>query len=206
MIVTDEFGLIGQHRPDEPNNPEYPDYYDSCMRTSIAVICGLIEDKNILYHFMDREYRCIRHPKYTHDLTSRDQLIPLLAAFALARRPLTVQTILDNYSMFINKDFLGMPDIQWFFRKCEGDDSFSHIGDITLRLSIHYAAKCDPDHELNQLILICAVCGDDYLKLLCKSHPDWRKNLRTYYGDDNNFRFQPELAEAFIAWVEKRIV
>jgi hypothetical protein len=206
MIVTDDLGLIGQHRPDEPNNPEYPDFYDSCMRTSIAVICG-ISDASIV-HFLDNKFRCVRHPKYSHTLTSRDQIIPLIAAFKLSNRycsELYCRTILMNYNLFINKDFLGMPDIQWFFRKCKGDNSYSWLGDKALRASIWYASKIKPNHELNQAILVAFICGRKYLKLLCSSHPDWRKNLRDYYGTETSFRFQPELGESYVRWVEKRI-
>ena len=196
MIKRDEYGIIGQHRRDEP---DYLDMGDSCMKTSIAVIGGLCHRTDLFYFY--EKGLVVRHPydkEYNNPKdTSRDQLICLMAAKYL----MGYHSALD-YSCFINKDFLGMPDIQWFMRKCKGDNRKSWLGDKTLRASIWYAAKHDPDHELNQLFCICLVMGREYVELLCESHPDWRKNLTDYWG---GWRDQPEIGGAFIKRIGKEL-
>ena len=205
MIKYDEYGLIVQHRPDEP---DYAYGGDSCMKTSIAVIGGLTSALK-LDAFVNSNYEVLRHPFISPynktSETSRDQLIPLLAAARLSKRPYFASVISDNYKYRINKDLLISPSIQWFMRKCAGDDSYSWLGDKMIRLDIWYASKRDPDHELNQLFCMCLVLGKQYVQLLCKSHPDWRKNIRDYWGTETKFRFQPEIGEAFIQRIEQEL-
>lgn len=211
VIKYDEYGLIVQHRPDEP---DYADGGDSCMKTSIAVISGIVSPMDLGY-FTTYNALVVRHPHQVPycnpDETSRDQLIPFLAACKLYPefnirnkflRTYDFTDIIKNYKYRINKDLLISPSIQWFMRKCSGDDSYSWLGDKALRADILYASKISPEHELNQLMCQCIILGKEYVQLLCKSHPDWRKNLRDYYC---GWRDQAELYEAFVNKIEKEL-
>ena len=201
MIKYDEFGLIVQHRPDEP---DYADGGDSCMRTSIAVLSGITR-ANLTFFFKDG--LIVRHPfqkEYCDPKeTSRDQLIPWLSAmFAIEYRPKT------NYKLFINKDFLGLPHIQWFIRTVSGENctNFLTIGKVFMVADIKFMCKYKPDHELNQAYCIALTLdrayGTEFTKLICNKHPDWRKNLRDYYC---GWRDQSELGEAFIQRIEQEL-
>jgi len=213
MIKLDQYGLIGQHRPGEPN---YLDMGDSCMKTSLAVIGGIISDKLLGYFLVQERHnelgnyllsnKVIRSPsskEYSDPKkTSRDQLICFMAALALTNHKYVNKNIMYcSYKYRINKDLLISPSIRWFMRKCEGDDYYSWLGDKMIRLDIWWASK-NTDKELNQLFCMCLVLGKDYVKLLCDSHPDWRKNLRDYWC---GWRDQAEIGEAFIKRIERNL-
>lgn len=198
MIVRDRLGIIGQH---DPNNPEYLDFGDGCFKSCMANIAGL--DHCSITHFLTDDWEIVRHPtdsKWSNsDLTSRDQLIPWLAACYFASCTKTVEyTLSRNYHWRINKDLLIDPSIRWFMRRCSGDNSYSWLGEKALRLGIRYAGKTD--HELNQIICLCLVLG--YIKELCAAVPDWEKRLHDYWSQ---WRDNREIADGLILRIKKEL-
>ena len=198
MIPRDSLGIIGQQQPDGSI-----DFGDGCFKTCMANIAGL--EHCSVRHFQRDDGKIVRHPtdpKWSNpDLTSRDQLIPWLAAcHFVGCKYLVWCTLKPNYyfSYRINKDLLIDPSIRWFMRRCSGDNSYSWIGDKFLRLNIWWASKTD--HEIHQLLVMAWVLG--YLDYFCAKVPDWENRLCDYW---DGWRGQPEISNALILKIKKEL-
>lgn len=213
MIVRDKYGIIIQH-PVDANSCA-----DSLSRTAIMAICGSGRDERLLAEFVDTEGEPVRHP-YTKPFCyykgndtgmSRDQMTCLMSAFAyLKQYPVRAEAVRRRHWLFVNKDFLA-PDIKWIYAKAANHWSqylWCLVGIPWAFLGVVWASTVDTEHELNQLICECAAAGTWLLKLLCKWHPDWQRNVEAYWGarpeDHGYWRGQPEIAEAIVKFVKGR--
>lgn len=222
MLRTDVIGLIGQH---DKNDPSYLDFGDSCFKTSMAAIGRLDNYKDLLLSFLVSDGSVIRHPKTRipdgqnspnmdkwadPKETSRDQLIPYVVALYLCGYRSAVRMIDDRYTWFINKDILS-PSVQLIKKICAGRTPnwfIKTVGTKMIEVDIWWSTKIRPDHELNQMICVCLVMGKQYIQKLCSQHPDWKKNIRDYYGgpkEDEGWRDNKEIGEALILVVEDAI-
>lgn len=199
MIVRDESGLIGQH---DPNVPSYLDFGDSCNRCGIMSLSGSEQDRSVMSQFVLADGSLVRHPAQApwNDpaKTSRDALVTATAGMS----PELALKVQNRYKLFINKDIL-MPDVRNHLRLCAGLPG-TLTGYLFLNISIVYAAKVQPEHELNQLMSMCIVAGPKYVKMLCKMHPDWKANITEYWAG-YPFRDQAEIGQAFIAKIEQEL-
>ena len=208
MIKRDSYGIICQHHIYFPENPI--DGGDSASRTGIMALCRSIQDRNLLSSFITDDKKLIRHPNQPRwndpKNTSRDQLIPFLAGCWSANAIFYSKELSKSYGFWINKDFLD-PAVQLHIQFCAGNwnTKWKLIGFPWLRASIFWATKIKPSNELNQILCMCIMADVErpsYLKLLCESHPDWRKNVTEYWS---GWRDQKEIGEAFIECVEQHL-
>ena len=189
MIVRDIHGIIVQHDPQDPN---YADGGDSAARVGIMAAFGSKVEQGVLQYYWDAPRR---HPFQTRWYRvadfSRDQWIPWMAGYwAMGRVPP------NKFIWRVNKDIL-LPD-QWLHRAiCSKAARWYHypLGYLFLFLHIMWACYVRPGHELNQIASQALVAGPWWLRLLYKSHPNYNKNFREYYG---GWRNQPEIAEFII--------
>ncbi len=199
MIKRDEIGIIVQH---DPNIPSYGDAGDSCNRSGIMSLSGSVLDQALMGQFITADGLLVRHPTQIPwndpSKTSRDALVTAIAGMSVEQ----AQKLRNSYNWFINKDFL-MPDVRNHLKLCSGQKG-SVLGYFMLGVSIAYAAIIQPEHELNQLMTMCIVAGPKWVKLLCKEHPDWKKNITDYWSG-YPFRDQAEIGQAFIARVEQEL-
>lgn len=210
MIVRDNNGIICQHYKDDTPI----DGGDSASRTGIMATCGSERDMSLLkwfFVFSDKfKYaEIVRHPfqeKWNNPkLTSRDQLVCFASGcyycFDLTST-MWIKSILRKYKFNINSDILA-PDVKLHLHLCARSMPWwAPIGYAYLRLAILWACFVRPDDELNQILCQCLVAGRQYVRMLTKLHPDWKKNVMDYWG---GWRDQKEIGEALIEKVMKNI-
>jgi hypothetical protein len=218
MLVRDDHGIIVQH---DPNNPSYKDGGDSACRTGLLALCGSAQDAALLPLFESNGVM-VRHP-YQEPWNNwknctRDQLIPYVAGLWATGLKDTAQRLYDAHSargfrcQNTEKDYPGTtkkfpdgPDIlafdhQLHLRLCRGSNEWRNfIGYSNLWASITWSTKVKPNEEQNQIICQCLVAGSKYVKSYRSMHPDYKGNLRAYWG---GWRDQIEIAEMIIAKVD----
>lgn len=170
----------------------------------LARFAGFDIPHDLMDYFVTMGGKLIRHPYQSGwnrpEETSRDQLVGYLAG-----APKIWRKILDeNYCMNVNKDIL-LPDVILYKKTLADKATILHkvFGYPFLILSIIYTCKVTPDHELNQLGVICHHMGKKWFRLLAKLHPDWENNILSYW---NGWRNQPELGEALVRKFKENLV
>lgn len=206
-IVRDQHHIIIQHDYKDPLNPIGWDGGDSISRTGIMAMCHSPVDQFLLRSaFFKENGEVVRHP-YDKDPrwrdykeTSRDQIVCAAAGYWFL-----AEKIRKRHWAFVNKDIL-MPDVKWHLASCAIHWSrflWAIPGIPLLFLSVLWAAYVQPQHELNQLLCMCVKTSKWHLKLLCKLHPDWEKNVNEYWWTGHGtWRNQKEIADALIQKVE----
>ena len=222
MIRRREDGVVGQH---DPNDPSYLDFGDAASRTGLLAMCGSEQDMDLLplfedgNGFMRRDY--VQMPWAWPMNSTRDQLIPYVSGCAFAGKGSIVRRLLDAHKargwrcQNVDADAPGTtkkfpdgpdwlaPDHRMHLKLCADGTYKPSIAEILwLRASILWSCKVKPLHELNQIICQCIIAGPVYLRMLCKLHPDWKKNIREYWGG-YPFRDQNEIGEMIIAKVDR---
>jgi hypothetical protein len=77
---------------------------------------------------------------------------------------------------------------------------------LWLKLEILWHSYLQPLDEPNQIIALCSVYGDEYLKLWTKHNKLWRWSIRRYWGAlDCEWRDEKELGEHIIRYVESKL-
>lgn len=77
---------------------------------------------------------------------------------------------------------------------------------LWLKAEIYWHSYVQPLDEPNQIIALCSVYGDEYLKLWTVKNSLWRWSIRRYLSElDGAWRNEPELAEWVIKYVEGKI-
>jgi hypothetical protein len=77
---------------------------------------------------------------------------------------------------------------------------------IWLKLEIYWHSYLQPLEESNQLIALCSVYGDEYLKYWTKHNKLWKWSVRRYWGAlDCEWRDEKELGEHIIRYVESKV-
>ena len=203
-MKRDKFGIIIQHDFQDPENATKYDGGDSISRTGIMAMCGSDLDYinlNIRY-FPNDKGEIVRHPfQHPWELyseMSRDQLV--CAAAGMAKVPAEKVRHRHRF-MHINQDILA-PDVMWFLAICAGHWSrfyFAIPGTMWLILSILWSCYVKPNHELNQILCVCARTHVFFLRMLCENHPDWKKNINEYWWTGHgHWRDQKPIADALI--------
>lgn len=213
-MIRDEWGFILQVPTLDPD--------DSPVRNGMLALAGSEFDQNVMPGFVLEDGSCIRHPYSTikrddnlclndPKANSRDQLIVTVAGLWAGDEVFLLEKIRSRYWININKDILS-PTHKWFIAKAANHWSqylWAIPGFIFLSLDIFWHGFLNPGHELNQIIAICSVMGDEWLKTLCKIHPNWQRNVEDYFGvhpwSHGYWRGQPEIAYAVIKYVNSRI-
>jgi hypothetical protein len=200
MIHRDSLGFPGQH---DLNDPTYLDFGDSDFKAAMFSIGGSTWDKDLIEAFVVKD-QLVRHPNDPKwkdpKLTSRDQLIAYISALYFCKKFELAAILAGQYYWHINKDIFA-PDLQWHKQVCAGNPKtfWRFIGRPWLLISIVWSTKIKPDHELNQILCQCMVAGKEFVTMLCVLHPDWKKNLRDYWG---NWRDNAEVGEALIKKIQ----
>ena len=208
----DKHKIIIQHNYKDPENKSQYDGGDSISRTGIMAMCGSERDQlNMVSQYWKTNGEIVRHPYQPvwneYKEMSRDQLVCAVAGMFKKQ----AETVRKRHWFLINKDLLA-PDVKLHLALCADHWSkyaWGIIGYPWLILSILWSCYVTPNHELNQIICQCVKAGRPFLKLLCKLHPNWIKNLNDYWGVDQNshgfWRNQPEIAFEIIKYVENKI-
>jgi hypothetical protein len=75
-----------------------------------------------------------------------------------------------------------------------------------LKAEIYWHSYVQPLDEPNQIIALCSVYGDEYLKLWTNHNKLWKWSIYRYWSQlDGAWRGEPELAEWVIKYVESKI-
>lgn len=163
-----------------------------------------------------------RHTTDTHNLAndprtfSRDQLLCLAAGLAAQGKYTALQ---DLYYAARKRGNVAQNDLQddgslkpygadWIAPHMMGamavasgiKPKLSLYEDLWLKAHIMFDSKFNALGEHNQLIAVCFMAGDEYVRLFRTSLPFYRDALRNYWG---GWRGEPELAELIIAAIEK---
>lgn len=219
----DDEDLCMQPQPGNEANPK--DGGDSAHRTGYLAFCGSQLDQANLGKFVLDTGLMVRHPKQepwnNPWNATRDQLIGYLSGcwraqrFELARalyhthqeRGFTCQS--REYDWPGTTKPVGVGDILapehlMFFKVCTGDFGAKNdlAGQANLYISIQLISH-DDDVEINQPLLISMICGQ--LDIFVKAHPNYRAQLRKYWGKGDDFRWQPCIAEAMIQVVDAEL-
>lgn len=196
MIHRDPLGHPGQH---DLNDPAYLDFGDSDFKAAMFSIGGSFFDRDLIENYVVNG-QLVRHPSDPKwkdpKLTSRDQLVAYITALYFAGKIALAKILAERYYWHINKDIFA-PDLMWHKQVCAGNPHtwWRFIGQPWLCISIFWSTKIKPDHELNQILCQCLVAGKPFVTMLTVLHPDWKKNLREYWG---NWRDNSEVGEALI--------
>lgn len=220
MIVVDEFNFIGQHKR---SDPKYLDFGDSSNRTAIMYVC----DRSFfapLEKLVDDEGLCSRHHKYpwaTKKNFSRDQVVPFMLGmkaygertgatyitkkifWSHAKRLFLCQNTYRNDGTGPKFPDILAPDHILHLILCARVWPFyiwGLIGYPWLIASIYWSTRVKPEAEQNQIICQVLAAGKPFLKLYLKWHPDFKKNLRNYWG---GWRDQIEMADVMIDYIEE---
>jgi len=139
--------------------------------------------------------RCYK-PKYDF---SRDQFI-LLAAGLIKHG----YKDLVNLSYITGRDIMP-PSVRGVARIATGEKPrWYHV--FWFKLEIYWHSYIQPLDEPNQIIALCSVYGDEYLKLWTKHNKLWKWSIYRYWSQlDGAWRGEPELAEHVIKYVESKI-
>jgi hypothetical protein len=140
-----------------------------------------------------------RHPDELRYDFSRDQFTPLAAGL-----------IKQGHASFVNtkyitgKDLLP-PSVKGMVRIAQGKKPYFYQS-IWLTLEIYWHSYLQPLDESNQLIALCSVYGDEYLKLWTKHNKLWKYSILRYWSElDGFWREEPELAYHIIKYVESKL-
>jgi hypothetical protein len=176
MIVRDSYGLIIQHRKDDPS---YQDGGDTAARTGIMSMCGSQIDSDNMLLFKNM----VRHPYQDEwsdeSKSSRDQLIQFCAGE-------NCQSIAEKYKSkwFINKDFLD-PAVRLYLHKRSGKKVPFHIklfGFPFMLATLFWSTKIRPNEEINQALCMMIRMGPWWTRMFLAMHPGVFLNLREYWG------------------------
>ena len=130
---------------------------------------------------------------------SRDQFTPLAAGL-----------IKQGHASLVNTDYITgrdllPPSVRGMVRIAQGKKPYFYQS-IWLKLEIYWHSYLQPLEESNQLIALCSVYGDEYLKLWTKHNKLWKFSVLRYWSElDGAWRGEPELAEHIIKYVESKI-
>lgn len=224
-IIRDRFGIVVQHRPDDPL---YLDGGDSARVTGLLSMCGSVRDQFIITNFVKHPGNGVRHP--FQDLNNnnnpnnftRDQLICLMAGLSTSFiNSIFAETVVKSYAKRL---FLGQnthdqennkkpwykgrdilhPGYIGFLIQAAQMRSFYFILPFTwlfILLELLFSVFITPWRESNQTIALLNVSGKWFLKLYTKLHPDWKKPIIDYWS---GWRDQKEIAEIIINYVLTR--
>lgn len=224
MIRRDTYGIVVQHSADFT----YEDGGDSAMRTSLLAVCGSREDISLLVAFNcpPNSGTLVRHPfqapwNNPNNFT-RDQLTCFMSGayaggyyamtkrvfIACVKRGFRAQNTEFDYPGTLKKfpngpDLLSPSDVLHLAVCAKYNilviGLLSLLGLPWFLASIIWATRGNPWQEQNQIICQCLTMGKWVIRLYAKLHPDYKKNLREYWG---GWRDQAEIGEMLIAKVE----
>jgi hypothetical protein len=132
-----------------------------------------------------------RHPDSKYDF-SRDQFI-LLAAGLIKQG----HWELVNINYINGKDILP-PSVRGMVRIAQGKTPH-WFQKLWLKGEIYWHSYLQPLEEPFQIIALCSVYGDEYLKLWTKHNTKWQWSIKRYLSElDGAWRNEKELAEFVI--------
>jgi hypothetical protein len=208
----DRHSIIIQHNYQQPDDETQWDGGDSISRTGIMAMCGSERDQlNMVSQFWKSNGEIVRHPYQPvwneYKEMSRDQLVCAVAGMYSKQ----AETVRKRHWLMINKDLLA-PDVKLHLALCANHWSkylWGILGFPWLILSILWSCYVTPNHELNQILCQCVKAGKPFLWLLCKLHPNWKKNVMEYWGVEKHmhgfWRDQEEIADTMIAFVMRKL-
>ena len=149
-----------------------------------------------LYDGMFYDYwRCV-NSKYDF---SRDQFIPTAAGLIRQGNGYLVKP-----EYITGRDILP-PSVRGMVRIAQGKKPLFYQS-AWLKLEILWHSYIQPLDEPNQIIALCSVYGDEYLKFWTKHNKLWKWSIYRYWSQlDGAWRGEPELAEHIIKYVESKI-
>lgn len=211
MIIRDAHNIIVQ-RSWWSNQIDTPDDGgDSARSTGIMALAGSYTDAILLPLFVLDDGRVVRHPydpKWSDPaLTSRDQLIPVLAGLHAIKRYDLARKVFKAYAkrlFFINWDVLFIASI-WHMVLCGRAYWLYFLGAIGypyLFLSVLFYCWIRPWSEQNQFISMLYVAGRPWLWIYAKLHPDYKKAIRDYWS---GWRRLEEIGELMIEKIENKL-
>lgn len=216
-MIFDELGL--------PRDSGATDMMDSARLAGLMVLFNYKADKIDLMRYIKYDENGVlvgvRHPTEVPSNNpknfTRDQLVLLAAGLKKQGQAGTVRKLYyaaedrcyraqnteadhpGTKKKFPNgADILG-PDVMNHLRIC-GDLESKDLSLFFLQVSIMFNAKYSPLREPNQLICLCMMAGDDYVRMYKKHTINWRHAIREYWS---KWRGEPELAEHMISVLEE---
>ena len=182
------------------------DYNDSSHLAGMLAVTNHPEqvpcEKYVVARIVDRDTAIAnytRHPLESRYDFSRDQATMLMAGL-----------IAQGYNDFVNLSFITgrdllPPSVRGMVRIAQGKRPYFYQS-IWLKLEIYWHSYFQPLEESNQIIALCSVYGDEYLKLWTKHNKLWKWSVRRYWGAlDCEWRDEKELGEHIVSYVERRI-
>jgi len=130
---------------------------------------------------------------------SRDQFILLAAGL-----------IKQGYGDLVDLDYVTgrdimPPSVRGVARIATGKKAWWFQG-LWLKAEILWHSYVQPLEESNQIIALCSVYGDEYLKLWTKHNKLWKWSIYRYWSQlDGSWRDEKELSEHVIKYVENKI-
>ena len=195
-----KFDELGYPRPNGAT-----DFADSSHLVGMLAVTGYPKQVDCTRYVVDRytdrdgvfaKYK--RHPQEDRYDFSRDQFIALAAGLIAQRKPYYVR--LD----FITGRDIMPPSVRGMVRIAQGKKPRFYQS-AWLKLEILWNSYLQPLDEPNQIICLCSVYGDEYLKLWTKHNKLWKWSIYRYWSQlDGAWRSEPELAEWVIKYVESK--
>lgn len=214
-MLRDIHGIIVQ--PEGYKDAEHKihdDGGDSAFSTGLNAWAGSKLDHELMPLFI-KDGKLVRHPYQDFDTgthphndpraTSRDQVLAffsgLQSGFPMNEK---VQEACLNYAKGwrVNRDILS-PANKAYLYMCAGYEvpfllkPFSHVNKS---LELYTNTKINPNHEMNQSVVINSTFGEKYLRKLYTDHPNLFNNLIEYFG---GWRGRLEIAENMIARIKR---
>lgn len=194
---------------DSDNYPKVNGADDWADSSHLAGLLAVVEhpqavncEKYIVDRVVDRDTalaKYVRHPDETRYDFSRDQYI-LLACGLIAQN----KRHMVNESFITGRDLLP-PSVKGIRRIAQGKKPWPWQS-LWLKAEILWHSYIQPLEEPNQIIALCSVYGDEYLKLWTKHNKLWKWSIYRYWSQlDGFWRGEPELAELVIKYVESKI-
>jgi hypothetical protein len=181
------------------------DYNDSSHLAGMLAVTNhhkQVDCENyIVDRIVDRDTalaKYVRHPHEQRYDFSRDQYIPLACGLIAQNKRHMV-----NESFITGRDLLP-PSVKGIRRRARLSEPYWYQK-LWFKAEILWHSYLQPLDEPNQIICLCSVYGDEYLKLWTKHNKLWKWSLRRYWSQlDGDWRNEPELAEHIIEYVEKK--
>lgn len=185
-MIFDIFGI--------PRENGATDLQDSARLAGLMEVFGWPKNKINLLQYIDMsgdKWKYVRHPLEAKYDMSRDQAVCLMAGLKAQKRERFV-----DLDCVVGKDIFP-PSVRGHVRRCQGGKA-SWFQNQCLKLDILWAAYVKPDAEINQLLCMLMIAGDEWIFWFTEHHKTWRENLREYWC---GWRGEPDLC----FWIISRI-
>jgi hypothetical protein len=228
-IVYDKYGLIVQH---DPQDVKYKDGGDTCRSEGLMALAGDYRSSFDLPLFVDEAGLGRRHPFQQQNNNddprnfTRDQMLCLMAGlwanmpqhkiakrlfWSHAKRLFFCQNTHDQKGnkkpWYRGRDPLFLHHIGFMIKAARVKPLYWFVP-LTypfMLIELLVNVYITPNREPNQLLAMLSTLGTGWLKLYCRLHPDWKKPLTTYWGNDTTFRYQAEIGNKLVTYIENRI-